>query len=117
MGWATGIHACTTSASPPPEGSLQGARPPAPDSGFPAIGTVGFLAGAINRLGKRVASAGSIAAGSSVTPNHDTTWYQQIISGLSRRSAESHSHVGCHGTELRPLGQGIDVIWRYESSS
>lgn len=43
MGWATDIHACTTSASPPPEGSAQGARSPAPDSGFPATGAAEFL--------------------------------------------------------------------------
>jgi hypothetical protein len=42
MGWATDIYACTTSASPPPEGSPQGARPPAPDSGFPVTRTADF---------------------------------------------------------------------------
>jgi hypothetical protein len=44
MGWATGIHACTTSASPPPEGSLPGARSPAPNSRFLATGTQDFPA-------------------------------------------------------------------------
>lgn len=120
MGWATDIQACTTYASPPPEGSLQGARSPAPDSGFPAMGAPDFLTGAIDRPSKRVPFAYSIAARtySSVTLNHDdTTWYRQIIVGPSQPSAQSPSYVGCHGAEFRPPGQGTDVMWRCESRS
>jgi hypothetical protein len=120
MGRGTGIDTGTISAPPLPDGPAQATWSSAPDSGFQAAGTADFLADAINSPGDRGAFAESIAEGcfSCLTLNHDhTTWYQRIIMGLSPRSAQSHPHNSRCDTEIRPLGLGASVVWRYESRS
>ena len=115
MGWATDIHACTTSASPPPEGSPQGARPPAPDSGFPATRTADFLANTVvspdNRdvsaepTGEAYFSYAWLTCVDPTTLNHSIT----VQLDLSRRSMIG---VASYGAEIPPIGLRLPTSWR-----
>jgi hypothetical protein len=117
MGWSTETCAGIIFASPPPDGPVRVTWSSAPGSGFQAAATAGFRAGAIDRPGNRDAFARSIAEGSLsglTLDRDDTTRHHWSTIDLSGQSVQSRPHASCYGSEIRTLGVGAGVIWRYE---